>query len=363
MKRTDQAKQKIAVLLMLLLGILSQTEVQAQVVIGDAETPPSEYTILQLEGIGGLRLPRMTSTARDTYLASKIGNDASAGLMIYNETTNCIEFWDGKIWNPLKKFSSLDTSQNGISGDGTSTSPFKLGGVLDKSPVTINQKGNHLFFDPTSGKFTVSNNNAFVVTSQGVGIGVATPAAALDISASSAGTGFRYNDGSAQDGYALTSDKDGYSNWQSIRFDPVEKFADVLDGVQISSTSRNNAVKISNDLTLEKGIWLVTARYVAISGTGAASLGYNAWFRLRESGSGVDANCIGIVPQFQGSQLLATPQLSFLLQVPEGGKSYALYADIYQPSTTAVRQMKILKTSSDYGDSYFSAVQLSKVVY
>jgi len=361
MTHTNQAKQRIAVLLVFLLTFMAQTKVQSQVVVG-ANAPLSSYTILQLEGIGGLRLPRMTTTGRDTNLTPLLGKDASAGLMIYNETEDCIEFWDGEMWNPLKVHSGLNNSKNGVKGNGTTASPFKLGGdIVD--PVTINQDGNNLFFDATSGMFVISNTTAFMATTTGVGVGTSTPTAALDIHSASIGKGFRYNDGTASADFALTSDKDGNANWQAIRFDPVEKKVDVLDNVLISSTTRNNPVQISQPLALDKGIWLVSARYVASSGSSASYLGYNAWLRLRSVGSSTDVNCVGIVPQFINNTLLATPQFSFLLQVPEGGKTYALYGDIYDSTDNTGRRMYVSKNNSTYGDSYFKAVKLSNVIY
>jgi hypothetical protein len=367
MKRTNRAKQA-AVLFVWLLGILYHANTQAQVVVGGDE-PLQNYTILQLEGIGGLRLPKMTTANRDNNLTPLLGNNESAGLMIYNETDDCIEFWDGTMWNPLKKYPALNNSKNGVTGNGTASSQFKLGGsITSGEPVTINQNNKNLFFDVTTGKFTVSGSNAFVVTADGVGVGTGTPGAALDIVASSAGTGFRYNtaDSPAVNGHALTSDKDGNAIWKEIRIDPIRREASMIGGVQITSTTLNNAQKISNNLTLTKGMWLISARYVATTPTGQTasnSLGYNAWLRLRDVNAGTDENCVGMVPQYQNSQLLATPQLSFVVQVPDAGKTYAIYADAYQSSSSAGAQMQTYIGSIEYGDAYFYAVQLSDVIY
>ena len=73
----------------------------AQVTIGSGEAPHS-FSVLELVGGGtqGLRLPQMCGEAR--YELTKVlqdeQTDLAVGLMIFNTTSGCVEFWDGSDW-------------------------------------------------------------------------------------------------------------------------------------------------------------------------------------------------------------------------------------------------------------------------
>ena len=72
---------------------------QAQVTIGSS-LPPQDFSILELVSTDrGLRLPRLTTVQRNDIDAS--GNDLANGLVIYNITTNCTEYWNGTKWVSL----------------------------------------------------------------------------------------------------------------------------------------------------------------------------------------------------------------------------------------------------------------------
>ena len=69
--------------------------------VGISETPdfsPNENAILELKStLKGFLPPRLTSTQRKTLTDNGIG-DAEKGLMIYNTTRMCMEFWTGTKW-------------------------------------------------------------------------------------------------------------------------------------------------------------------------------------------------------------------------------------------------------------------------
>ena len=85
--------------------------VSAQVTIGSGE-PPSEWSLLDLDNSErvenneqpkALHLPRMTDDDRDNLnLEATAGPESPArGLMIFNKSTECVEFWSGTQWVSL----------------------------------------------------------------------------------------------------------------------------------------------------------------------------------------------------------------------------------------------------------------------
>jgi len=81
--------------------------VNAQVTIGASDAPQS-FSVLELisDGERGLRLPKMTTAERNavsgTDGAFGTANATLAlGLVVYNTTTNCLEYWNGTRWVSL----------------------------------------------------------------------------------------------------------------------------------------------------------------------------------------------------------------------------------------------------------------------
>jgi len=90
----------------ILLTVLFFTQpLNSQVKIGEL-SDPNEFSLLEIkakpENLGGLRLPQLTTEERDELLTGSLLTSPEAeGLMIYNITTNCIEFWNSDIWVSL----------------------------------------------------------------------------------------------------------------------------------------------------------------------------------------------------------------------------------------------------------------------
>jgi len=91
------------------MSVLFTISINAQVKIGDVTTPPNIFSILEIVAspakYGGLRLPQLSSSDLIT-LEQKFNVDtetakAAEGLVIFNTTTNCLEFWNGSTWVSL----------------------------------------------------------------------------------------------------------------------------------------------------------------------------------------------------------------------------------------------------------------------
>ena len=96
-------KKKIFLTLLLTAMMCAPFSTSAQITIGSGE-PPSPWSLLDLQTTEGYRkalhLPRMSTGARDSL---EVGSNASlaVGLMIFNTSNNCLEFWNGMQWVSL----------------------------------------------------------------------------------------------------------------------------------------------------------------------------------------------------------------------------------------------------------------------
>ena len=89
--------------------------VKAQVKIGE-NSSPAPFSILELVSKNsGLRLPQLTTEERDNvatqWKAPNADPDvvkAAEGLVIYNKTNNCLEFWNGEDWISLCAGAEVD---------------------------------------------------------------------------------------------------------------------------------------------------------------------------------------------------------------------------------------------------------------
>jgi len=98
------------------IALFFTSHIKAQVTIG-SENAPKPFSILELttqKKDGGLRLPQLTTEERDT-VRTKFDESpetalAAEGLVIFNKTTNCLEFWNGKDWVSLCANAKFDPS-------------------------------------------------------------------------------------------------------------------------------------------------------------------------------------------------------------------------------------------------------------
>jgi len=349
----------------------------AQVTVGSA-TPPADYAVLQIDGIGGLRLPKLTQTERDALELTF--TSTTEGVVIYFDggtpDTSYFQFWDGSQWISMKYISNVVNSENGITdlkatlGDVVNVS-YGLGGQLTEdtklTQVTPTSGVSLLKFDPNNGgRFTVMDN-ALVVSADAVGIGT-TPSgtAILEITSDTEGEAFRYQATNPQDKYVLASDADGYASWVDLTPNIIEKDATILSNVNIGTTNLTDSKQISSELELEKGIWLIMARYVAQTQTRLSSTnaplawGKNAWLTLNKSENSTLTEIVrvGQIPQLMDRYMTTTPQLIYILNVPATAK-YVLYGSMMTTSAGVTSDTRVLTTDTNSGKSYFKAIQLS----
>lgn len=114
-------------LIMMFITALIALPLKAQVVIGNLE-PPHSFSVLELTTInrdGGLRLPRLTTSERDLLKLGELTDPVlvkeARGLVIYNITTNCLEFWNSERWvslcgNFLPEYTATHNPNGGTSG-------------------------------------------------------------------------------------------------------------------------------------------------------------------------------------------------------------------------------------------------------
>lgn len=156
----------------LALGLISHNYLSAQVGISTTSITPNSSSILELRSTTlGFLPPRMTTTERDA-----IGSPA-AGLIIYNTTTNLLNFYNGSLWQISSAGGSVSsvsvTTANGISGsvaNATTTPAITLTlGAITPSSVTVSGTitGSNLSGTNT-GNVTLSGQNYLSITGQAI---------------------------------------------------------------------------------------------------------------------------------------------------------------------------------------------------
>ena len=353
---------------LLLIPLIAKT----QVTIGTKKAP-EDYAILQIEGVGGLRLPKVEDsekTALETSLNAAEDMVEAPGLLIYNTTYNRIEYWDKSRWVILKKYNELNDSENGVVGNGYD-SPFSLGGSLSEN-TTLDQGSNNmnLFFDETTGKFIVSSNEIFQVSKSGVKIGPVadtTPiTAALDVSSTTRGTALRYENGTIEKGHVLVSNNEGDAEWRDMKPNPYALAPANILNVAINNTTADMPVDVSSELELTKGIWMLIGRFVATSTNSIKYEGNNTWLRFVKRENQTDPVSLitsaAIVAHHNTtgfnssttSQTVAAPQIACLVEVED-----KLYIKM-QGNVQSAYEIKVQPTSTSYGDSYLRAIRLTE---
>jgi len=87
----------------IILFLFFASPLKSQVTIGSLD-PPQPFSILELttkNHDGGLRLPLLSTEERDNLNLKDLVDpeaEAAEGLVIFNTTTNCLEFWNGEKW-------------------------------------------------------------------------------------------------------------------------------------------------------------------------------------------------------------------------------------------------------------------------
>ena len=131
-------------LLILLASAFFATPLRAQVIIGNNNTTPRPFSLLEMETTyhtGGLRLPQLTTQQRnDLNLSSS--DLAANGLVVYNTESQCIEFWNDGVWVSMCSGSAqitLEDRGRGIVDLDITMAPFPIGG----GSLTLTPHGTH----------------------------------------------------------------------------------------------------------------------------------------------------------------------------------------------------------------------------
>ena len=275
--------------LLILCFIMAVAEqAKAQVAIGSDE-PAERFAALQIDGVNqGLRLSRLTTTERDNLNVST--NAKAKGLVIYNTTSESIEFYDGTQWRTLIDPDSK--IQNGLFL--APLEKIELGGNLTEattiaqgvSPMTFTTNGGTLSVNTNvlavnnstvavnADNFTVKNGSTdvFKITKSGATNAI-TFSGLLDVNSGALNvTGtkttingiFRYVDGAQGAGKVLTSNAAGIASWQTLQ-SSTSTLNFVLSLAELSPASMpatSNALgttykAITNNLTLTQGKWII----------------------------------------------------------------------------------------------------------
>ncbi|GAB6008100.1 hypothetical protein [Dysgonomonas reticulitermitis] len=119
--------------------------------VGESKKPES-FSVLEISTNltkGGLRLPRLTTDERIALTGSssfQAESEKASGLMIYNTTTNCVEYWNKQKWvsfcdqpcaepDPATVDPLVDQTVNAIAGGDFTLGPVSVG-YTSGSPQT-----------------------------------------------------------------------------------------------------------------------------------------------------------------------------------------------------------------------------------
>lgn len=164
--------KRILFVINLIFVLTTCYKLNAQVVIG-ADKIPERFSMVQLEGKGGLRLPVLTTQQRDALALN--GNDKALGLIIYHKNPGHIEYWDGNSW-----VGPLLSAQNGLSVQGNAAKIILGGDIIENTLVDLKDK--NLYFNFTTGEFHIGDQ-LITVRNDSVGINTENPQGIFHVNA------------------------------------------------------------------------------------------------------------------------------------------------------------------------------------
>lgn len=358
---------------------------QGQVTVGST-AKPEDFSSLQLNSSnGGLRLPQLSVGQRDALVI----DETSAGLIIYNETSKAIEYWDGLKWSMLG-----DTIRvyNGIHKDGDIV---KLGGNLEKATM-VNLNSKNLEFATGAGNpggFSV-NDTVFVVNGRIVG---AKPSlytinkSALKVKETGSKVsienqlkvkvkndsmlvrndsvnihGQLYYDNNKSDinGKVLISKASGVAFWGKLKPDlilgktylkgKIKKAGTGTSTVWIQNTSQNiSGPCISDTLTLTPGKWLIFSKFA--TKTNYASQKMFTWSHIFIPGQTVPTATIGA--DVEDATSTSSPELTYLIDVSANTK-ICVVASSSNNQTWLVEEDGTGAAKVEFGEPYFFAIMI-----
>jgi len=344
--------------------LMYTTNTVAQITVGSFDKPES-FSVLQLEGTGGLRLPQLQNSDKPNL--GTLGS-AAQGLTIYNKTNQRLEYWDGTQWVPLFQIDVL----NGLTQN--KTGKITLGGTLlyntsintgtyrlnlisgnNSSIFSVNTDvlvatKQELSFNPTV--FTV-NTNDFVANASGIKIKALTATSPLNDKLEVNNSSVKYTgklsyiDGRQNVDKVLTAkDDNGLAHWADLRPKSRVK-ASTIKTTNTAITATNTVIS-DGDLELTKGEWMILAGVGAKTTTSTSRY---LWLSLWDSAD--NTNPVTAIGENFDSNRYALVQLVFLVNVTTEKAWYNIKAK------TAAANAGLLYTGSDlenYGTPYFYAI-------
>ncbi len=228
---------------------------------------------------------------------------------------------------------------------------FSQVGVSTENPQGIfhvDAKGNN----EKTGVPSVANiTDDIVVSNTGnVGVGVVAPTVKLDVKG-----GVRLVDGTQQTDRMLASrSPDGKAKWankpQSL----------IKNGVINDNSGRitESAMNITTTpVVLDEGRWLIVSKFVVKRFSGNTAPNQNIWIYLRNETLGTYETIIGLAVEQNGTYE-GTPQLSYIVKVPEGSNyTYNIYAST---SNGGGGNNALMTTEPNFQGSYFYALRLDQ---
>lgn len=370
----------IYIIIFLFLSI----QINAQITVNSGISPES-FSTVQVEGSDkGVRLPRMTSTAMTNLKTSLTAtpDERAIGLVVYNETDNKIQFWDGSDWSSLTSTFGVD---NGLTLTGTTPKAMELGGTLT-SNTEIDQKTFNLDFKHTAsstGDFSINNStikdgvvgfnttdykvnatdliigttstvmNASELTVNTKSGSVTTPEVFTinDTGTTINGT-FNHSHSSLEEGYLLTSDASGNATWQGLRPFGTVKESSINNDVSFYTTLGEQVIS-NSDLLLEPGQWIIFAKCTAQANYSSTFMYH--WLKLQSSTSSSFSSATqevmsGINPELVTSgTAYSCPNLVHFVDIT---------TPTYYRLTLSTSNNLSDKTISGYGGSHFYAVRI-----
>lgn len=361
----------VAIMAFLIISLFNINALHAQVTIG-ANAEPEKFSILQLENAAGtekgFRLPRLSQAQCQTLKNAVAGKQPANGLVVYNTDTNTIQYWNGTDWIPIDYKNIEIEAENGVKFR-NSTNPYggiELGGDLNNTTgTTVNMGTNSLGFPvPASNPgstFTISSSSDFIVTNEKVGIGTSSPNVKLEVNSTTGGALRISGSGEAPD-YLLTSDALGNATWQPLKPLSSVVMGTIYDNFSFNKSQGQPDPKISDNMTLGKGKWLIMGKFTATRTTkDTASKVLYTYVALKyrnASNQEVTATIVGSLPEqdaYGSSNLLySTPQFFYYVELDSPRTFYitAGTSASESPHNTDNR------TTTEYGGSHFYALRI-----
>lgn len=387
------------------------TQINGQVTIGSGRVP-QEYEILKIDGNGrsGLRLSRLSNTERDALqekmriaVGSSIYKASAKGLTIYNTTTNTIEFWNGAKWLTLgssiqfvngltdqqlggtlikntsidvnnKKF-SLNINNGGefsINGENLkmTTSDFQIGKDTDRMKFLVKDDDNEVLSVNTSNEVAISASKTKAINVNNGALTISDTRVTIPTGAT-----LQYKDGKESDeanlsNLILTSDADGNANWKKLEATTKTQKITILPRTNGKTFTINTWNTLTEQIKLEKGIWMIMGRYMTYSSyrsdqTTANNSNYLTLLRINGDPSNSPSNRGSIfvtaaLPEKkstagnEGAGPYASPNMVAYLEIDTDNEQ-TFTIDLYtgKPNT-----WKPYNSSSWLGEPYFLAIKI-----